>query len=161
MRRPAVRLHTDVRIMFQHPFGNMTRNVHDRLVTCFAGFGQSGDECVSVIVPAALDASSLSDLPPHGLKTGAGLRRISWLRLARREHEPLRLQFREFLQVPCGIGPHDFQGERVERDRSAAAGVGFRFADGKVCLAKMDAAPLKFADLFVSEAAVQRQNKAG
>ena len=75
--------------MLEHPFGDMAGNVHDGLVARLSGFGQAGDEGVTVVVPATLDAGGFANLPPDRLETGARLGWIGGLGLAGWKDKPL------------------------------------------------------------------------
>src|SRR6185437_11369344 len=144
--------------MLEHPLGDVAGDVHNGLVARLSGFGQAGDERVTVVVPATLDTGLLPNLSPDRLETGARLGWIGGLGLAGGKDKPLGLEVLEFLQVPRRIRLQDFLSQRVERDGSTASGVGLGFPDDEVSLGKMHAAPLKFPKLLVAQPTVEHQD---
>jgi hypothetical protein len=104
-RRP-LRLHPDMAVVTEHPFRDMTGNVHDGLVAGTA-FRQVRNERVAIVVPPAGDHCFLPDILPGRLEGGDGSRRIAGAGLPKGEQIPLWASFSEFLSIPSRVFPQD------------------------------------------------------
>jgi hypothetical protein len=92
--------------VLEHSFGDVACVVHNRLIARLSGFGEPGDERVTIVVPTAFDPGVLADLPPDGFETAARFSWIGRLRLAGRKNKPFRLEVLKFVNVPLG---YDFK----------------------------------------------------
>src|SRR5882757_8175095 len=116
---------------------------------------------MAVIVPSTFDAGLGADLVPDGLKGGARFRRVRRLRAAKREHEPVRVQFAKFFAVPISIFLDSGGGGAVEGNGSTSPASSLRLAEDEIGFVEVNSAPLQTANFLVAQAAVQRQDECG
>jgi hypothetical protein len=104
----ALGLHANVAVMLEHLLGDVTGDIHDRLIAG-AALGKIGNQRVPVVVPAALHPGIFAHVIPCRLERGNRTRWIARTRLPEGEDVPLRLGLSELLAIPLPIFGEDFQ----------------------------------------------------
>jgi hypothetical protein len=98
----SLSLHPNVTIVLQHLSGDVTGDVHDRLLTGTA-LGELGNKRVPGIVHPPLDARALSRIGPGGLDRCYRARGVHVVCPSEREEVPIRLDPAETKHIPCSV----------------------------------------------------------
>ena len=127
--------------MLQHLFGDVASYILDGLIAR-PTFSQFGDQCVPIVVPAALYAGVRPNLRPDSLKGGARSGGVRGLGPPKREYEPCGVQLSEFGLVPLGMARQCFECDAVEGNCPAGSSFSFRLPNDQIGFVQMDTAPL-------------------
>jgi hypothetical protein len=84
----AFRFHANVAVVLEHVARDVSRDIHDRLLTS-AALCKIGDERMTMVVPAARHLGVPSHRIPSRLEGCHGARRVAWPGFAEGEEIPL------------------------------------------------------------------------
>jgi hypothetical protein len=147
------RFHTNVAVSREHLPGDVTGDVHNRLIASTA-FGQLGDERVPRVVEASFHTCTTLYILPCCFDRGDWAGRVHGATItllrssnASGEQEPTRLDCTEAVRIPARMVHERGEQTFVQRNRTSVTSITLAFSYNKEPLFQIDLHPRELSDL--------------